>query len=535
MFESLLASEQANKAAVLLANERFNAQLAPFVKSSSVRLAHVQADVARIVDEVCNEMGADHESVSSRLEEHLTKAILDKDHAKREKLKVKTTPVKNQKEVPATGDIKHTEFDDEGEVAGAGYDEASTPDAKDDLSKDTQSGTFPSERKQGAEEKCECGHGIDSHKDAEGDTSCEKCDCPAYYYDTTQEKDSCFRCGAELHPRVAAVTKVCHDCTEALKKLACDCGGACGGDCDCGGKQAACTCEKGKKKDDSYYDGEQNEEDKKETKEADYPGAPGTIQQEDLSAQTKPVDQNARMQCTFCGFQGNQQEVESHVSQVHQAEMQQLAQERLNNPGNTAPFTASKEAAPADVDEQAVVEPLPAVPGDNFDDMVQDLANRAAAIQFSTLEEKDLHTLAESLGLGPDDLNGQVQVVAVFDNYTGFNGELVTEVPEMPADYQEVQSSVIRATAHEALVPVDIVVQKVAEQMDMDQDLVYNMIKDKYGADLPDKYHAAVQGEYHFYVPASLAVNTGDVAAEQGDIGPTSYAPDGGQPQLVQQ
>jgi hypothetical protein len=198
-------------------------------------------------------------------------------------------------------------------------------------------------------------------------------------------------------------------------------------------------------------------------------------------------------------------------------------------------MAANKEAAPADVQEQAVVEPLPAVPGDNFDDMVQDLADRAAAIQFSTLDEKDLHTLAESLGLGPDDLDGKVQVVAVFDNYTGVNGQLVNKVPDMPPDYQEVQSSVIRATAHEALVPVDIVVQKVAEQMDMDQDLVYNMIKDKYGADLPDKYHAAVQGEYHFYVPASLAVNTEDVAAEQGDIGPTSYAPDGGQPQLVQQ
>jgi len=263
-----------------------------------------------------------------------------------------------------------------------------------------------------------------------------------------------------------------------------------------------------------------------------YPGAPGTIQQEDLSAQTKPVDQTARMQCTFCGFQGTQPEVEAHVAQTHQQEMRELAQERLNNPATT--MAAAKEAAPSDVDEQAVVEPLPQAPADNFDDMVQDLANRAAAIQFSTLEEKDLHTLAESLGLGPDDLNGQVQVVAVFDNYTGFNGELVNEVPEMPADFQEVQSSVVRATAHEALVPVDIVVQKVAEQMDMDQDLAYNMIKDKYGADLPDKYHAAVQGEYHFYVPASLAVNTEDVAAEQGDIGPTPVAPSGGQPQQVQ-
>lgn len=478
MFESLLASEQANKAAVLLANERFNAQLAPFVKGSATRLAHVQADVDRIVAEVCNEMGADHEYVSSRLEEHLTKAILDKDHAKREKLKVNTKPLKNQKEVPQTGDIKHTEFDDEGEVAGAGYDEARTPDANVNLKKDTQKGTKPSDRKEG-----------------------------------------CFRCGEELHEKIASVTSVCHKCTEELKASATKC--SCE-NCGCG--DASCDC-----------DPDNCDCKKSSVKEADVPGAPGTITQEDLSAQTKPLDANARMQCTFCGFQGTQAEVESHVAQMHQAEMRQLQQERVNNPGNTAPLVASKEAAPSDVEEQAVVEPLPAAPGDNFDDMVQDLANRAAAIQFSTLEEKDLHTLAESLGLGPDDLNGQVQVVAVFDNYTGYNGELVNEVPDIPEGYQEVQSNVVRATAHEALVPVDIVVQKVAEQMGMDQDLAYNMVKDKYGADLPDKYHAAVEGEYHFYIPASLAANTEDVAAEQGDIGPTSYAPDGGQPQQVQQ
>ncbi len=481
MFESLLASEQANKAAVLLANERFNAQLAPFVKGSSTRLAHVQPDIERIVAEVCDEMGADNEYVSSRLEEHLTKAILNKDHAKREKLKTKDKFFVNTDTLPSTGDIKHTEFDDEGEVAGAGYDEASTPDAKVDLSKDTQKGVKPSERKQG-----------------------------------------CFRCGEELHEKVASITPVCNKCTEELKASATKC--SCE-DCGCG--DASCDCDP------------DNCDCKKASKTAEtYPGAPGTITQEDLSAGTKPLDQNARMQCTFCGFQGNQQEVEAHVAQTHQQEIQQLQQERVNNPGNTAPLTAplasEKEAAPSDVQEQAVVEPLPQAPGDNFDDMVQDLANRAAAIQFSTLEEKDLHTLAESLGLGPDDLNGKVQVVAVFDNYTGYNGELVNDVPEMPADFQEVQSSVVRATAHEALVPVDIVVQKVAEQMGMDQDLAYNMVKDKYGADLPDKYHAAVQGEYHFYVPASLAVNTGDVAAEQGDIGPTMTAPDGGQPQQMQ-
>lgn len=209
--------------------------------------------------------------------------------------------------------------------------------------------------------------------------------------------------------------------------------------------------------------------------------------------------------------------------------MQQQQNSYALNPGVTSPVVSSKEAAPADIDEQAIVEPLSIAPGDQFDAMVQDLANRAAAIQFSTLEDKDLNALAQQLGLNAQDLTGKIQVIAVFDNYVGVNGELTNAVPEAPEGYQEVQAQQVRASAHEALIPTQIVINKVAEQMNMPEDLAYNMVKDKYGADLPDKYHAAVQGEYHFYVPASLANNTNDVAVEQGNIGPTVDAPSGGQ------
>jgi hypothetical protein len=89
MFESFLAEDAANKAALLLVNDRFNAQLAPFIKGSASRLTYVRGDIERIINEVCAEMDADHEYVSSRFEEHLSAAILNKDHAKREKLKVK--------------------------------------------------------------------------------------------------------------------------------------------------------------------------------------------------------------------------------------------------------------------------------------------------------------------------------------------------------------------------------------------------------------------------------------------------------------
>jgi hypothetical protein len=89
MFEEILASEQANKTAVILASEKYNERLSKFVKNSSSRMEFVADDIARIVDEVCKATGADPDYVASRLDDHLSKAILDKDHAKREKLKVK--------------------------------------------------------------------------------------------------------------------------------------------------------------------------------------------------------------------------------------------------------------------------------------------------------------------------------------------------------------------------------------------------------------------------------------------------------------
>lgn len=321
---------------------------------------------------------------------------------------------------------------------------------------------------------------------------------------------------------MASITPVCAKCTEELltksngRGASCDCGGdceECEGDCT-----KECSCKKKKKKTADIYQ---------------QPGQPASEDLAQLS--TKPVNENLPYACSICGRQGTQQEILDHVNRDHQDVLERQQEDYLNKPGLTTPSPAlvsasiEKEAAPSDLEEQAIVEPLAQAPGDQFDDIVQDLANRAAAIQFSTLEDKDMNALADSLGLSAQDLEGKVQVVAVFDNYVGVNGQLSDGVPEAPEGYQEVQSQSVRATAHEALIPTQIVINKVAEQMNMPEDLAYNMVKDKYGDDLPDKYHAAVQGEYHFYVPASLATNSTDVAQEQGDIGPTPAAPDGGQ------
>jgi hypothetical protein len=311
---------------------------------------------------------------------------------------------------------------------------------------------------------------------------------------------------------VAAVTKVCGSCTEELlaKNASCDCdeGCDCGGDC----QKEACSCGKKQRK-----------------KKAEYPV--GEAWQEDLGQQSmRPIDENAPMQCQFCEkngshFEGNRLQVLDHINQMHQQDLQN-ERDQYNGAPAAPSVQASKEAAP-ELDE-AIVEPLPQAPGDMFNDKAKDLANRAAAIQFSTLDEEKLTALASQVGLTPDEIRDQVQVVAIFDNYVGVNGQLTQSAPQAPEGYAEVSAENVYNTAQEAQVPTDIVTSKIAEQTGMEQDLAYNMIKDSYGGvDLDEVTKIPVQGEYRFYLPAQLAMNTSEVATQQGEVGPSMAAPTG--------
>lgn len=206
--------------------------------------------------------------------------------------------------------------------------------------------------------------------------------------------------------------------------------------------------------------------------------------------------------CTICGNEEQSREaaiehVEADHSDVLERQMEQGVPE--DHP------VMAKQAYDED---PAKVEPLPESPADRFEEYVQDLANRAAATQFSQVGDEAYHSLASQLGVDEDEVRGSLHAVAVFGDYVGANGELIDEMYS-PEGFQEVSAEGVsgRMAAREALVPTDMVISKVAEDMNMAEDLAYSYIRDTYGDDLPQTYHASVNGELHFYLPAELAVS----------------------------
>jgi hypothetical protein len=137
---------------------------------------------------------------------------------------------------------------------------------------------------------------------------------------------------------------------------------------------------------------------------------------------------------------------------------------------------------------------------------LSDLAQRAAARHFSLSSEEQIQSIASQLGVPADEVRNSLVSIATFGNYVGVNGELGGE-SNPPEGYEAVSVQGLGNDPHQALVPTDLVVTKVAEDMNLEQSLAYNMIRDKYGADLPEQYHAQVQGQQQFYLPTELAQN----------------------------
>jgi hypothetical protein len=172
-------------------------------------------------------------------------------------------------------------------------------------------------------------------------------------------------------------------------------------------------------------------------------------------------------------------------------------------------------------DKPIDVDPQDDTPADKFDTYVQDLANHAAARQFSIPDETEIQQIAQQYGLDEDQVRQSLVARATFGDFTATNGDFNGDVDN--SNYVEITDLGGQVNSHEALVPVEIAVQKVAEDMNMEPNLVYNMVKDRYGADLPDKYHASVSGEHHFYLPKDLVGNQDQPQAQPYDphVGPT--------------
>lgn len=289
----------------------------------------------------------------------------------------------------------------------------------------------------------------------------------------TAARSKCARCDSPLDKKIASETDVCANCTREL--LA-----------------------KTKEADASWNN------------DGDILGPSGTgtaISDPSQQGLVQPAQQDTPFTCTICGQQGSQQDMLTHVQNDHADVLQRMQQQNQPQPGQPM-MGAVKEADPAAGDiSPAEVQPLPQSPGDRFDSIVQDLAERAAARHFSKPTDADFHTLASQLGVDEQQIRENLIAMAQFGNYAGINGELSDDATP-PEGYEPVSLQNGGNNAHRAEVPTDLVVSKVAEDMNLDDNLAQQMIQDHYGGvDLPSVYNANVQGQQLFYLPTDLAGN----------------------------
>lgn len=517
-YSGLEATDLANKSALLLVHDRYAAQIAPFVKGKVARLAYVRNDIKRIVEAACEEQGADVEWVTARFDAFLADSIPVLVEDKKVKHEELTNPdpespyseFLDSNTPEAHEGIEETDVMDSGDVPGAGLEEALEPDARVDLS-------------------------TESH---------------------------CFRCSQPLEKSSSIV---CESCTEELKKVGAPLGeeesygeGE-SGLADAEDQQPGnpnmpyvCTlCGREGSADEIYAHINQDHADvlKRKDESEDNMGQDNLGVQTPMQSSTKegrplwllkqrgdyttwPDDVREKTRGLFDQehpMSGHFNDVEAVINALRAGDTNGAlytanllanngnpnnpwagmnAQDIIDAIAQNARLTSTKEAdVPPDPDA-AQVEPLPDNPGDRFDDYVQKLAETAAARKFSQLSDEDIHSIASQIGASPDDVKSNIQVVAVFGDQVGVNGQLGAD-PTPPQGYEEISAQGLsgQQDTHEALVPVDLVIQTVANDMNMTPDLAYNMVKDKYGADLPDKYHASISGQVHYYLPTDLAGN----------------------------
>lgn len=159
-------------------------------------------------------------------------------------------------------------------------------------------------------------------------------------------------------------------------------------------------------------------------------------------------------------------------------------------------------------DENAAVDDEHAqTPSSHFDYVIENMANRAAARHFSAPTDEDISQIASTYGLDANEIKQSIQATATFGNYHASNGVIGPGSGEGPPEgYTEVDlnNNGNGIQAHEAVVPMNLAIRKVSEDLNMDPNSVYDSVKGAYGGDLSDEYHTSVQGEFHYYLPQEL-------------------------------
>lgn len=242
-------------------------------------------------------------------------------------------------------------------------------------------------------------------------------------------------------------------------------------------------------------------------------------------------------QCKLCKQEGQltkgtHEELVAHVEDAHEDVL------RKEREGDDSDYTAKVADVPRSQEDVAVAPPKENNPADRFDDIIQDMADSAAAQQFSNPSDEVVNQIASATQQDPQAIKDSLYATATFGKYTGVNGHIDTDGNTVaPEGYGEVpmqaqgQDQGGRIGAHQAIVPVNEVMKHVANEMGMTPELVESMVKDRYGTDLPDKYHASVSGEHHFYLPQEMVANIQETPPQQQPVAPVA-PPAQPQPQI---
>ncbi len=572
----LTASEKANKSALLIVHARYSAQLAPFVKNSKTRYNYVQDALAQIIADVCEETGADTEWITERFS--ALETVLEKPKGiKTEELKAgdPDTPYTTNSD-PPMGDIKKDDVADRGEVVGLGREEAIKADATQDLSEETTLGETEVDNKTAC---FRCGAELGNKISK----VCRTCNSELLKLALPQPDGTDGTMGIGAGAEGPGVQELPQPINPSLPYSCKLCGSFEGSPDEV---RAHINTEHGdvlrrQQELSTENMGQDNlgvTAPLASTKEASTPygepcpkcGGPNAIISKAVNGEflvCPDCNYSERIgdyKGDYTGDMGRSTPAASLASAKEAwtdwptpEELPVLLEElRAEDPGLAERMEAALEKlgiiAPtmqglaatrtADVpqpdDDAAQVQPLPQNPGDRFDDYVQKLAETAAARKFSQLTDEDIHSIASQIGQSPDDVKNMIKVVAVFGDQVGVNGQLGGD-PTPPDGYQEVSAQGLsgQQDTHDALVPTDLIMNAVADDMNMSADLAYNMVKDKYGADLPDKYHASIGGQVHYYLPAEMAAQQQQpMPQQQQQVGPTAPpAPQMSAPQQYQQ
>jgi hypothetical protein len=558
LYEQDFYLREANKTGVLLARTRFNEQIRPFIKGSKERLAFVDTEIERIVAECALEAGADLEYVNG----HLRAIIADEvavtkpqstplefspEEQKEGTPPPKWDPAKVNPEPNAVTDVmdhepvledearnadaqldlnentqKSSEFDpdtgygeqravDEGKDPGPDFDDPSlgvdverfkqelATMSTDELHELLNSGKLNVGAEEFVVQEIEVRGEDHDHnmydryprnepawKDDKGRSLYEGSVVQATSVEEAGDLldkatwKQCFSCENKLNPIEAQVSPVCSDCNAELT---------------------------GKKKVVSQPSGYTQPTQAPSVQAP--PTAPSQSPQQlvkcNICDQTFPADQMQQHMQDYANDPKHQQAAQT----MQMAPGYQVARVAQDDPASATSPSTSLPDEPVKVDDDRND------PVDNFDEIVQDLADKAAAKQFSTPDKDIIQTIAEQNGVDPAEVQRHLVCVTTFGNYSASNGEVGDAIPNTEG-LTEVDPTGDggRIEAHEALVPVDLAVRRVAEQNRMSPEDIYATLRDSFGDDLSDKYHASVSGERRYFLPSNL-VNTSEETQQQ--------------------